>query len=300
MLDYLRNLTKSDEDKRQELLTSYVDDALSPKQRQQVESDLAQDEGLTAEIGQMRLLQQQMRILPQRRVKRNFTLDPALYGCPQREPLVQAYPILRTATALAAFLFIFVLAANLFMGGTSGVMSGAEMAMFPAVGSDEMIAEAPVEEAAEAAMIMGEEAEPPEFEEVPVDPEFVGPLAEAESVLELEESDSAIALPLERDSLAGKPERNGAAAATIVAEEPAGAELDAETMMEADEASEPFEPSAAENASRDDVERSILDENQVEAGQGLSTENSLAMIATFLGIVLLILVILTLLARRRL
>src|SRR5210317_1377019 len=97
MLDYLRNLTKSEEEKRQEALNAYLDGALTPKQRQKMDSDLAHDEALRVELEQIHLLKQQIHRLPQRRVRRNFTLDPALYGRPRREPLVQAYPVLRTA-----------------------------------------------------------------------------------------------------------------------------------------------------------------------------------------------------------
>ena len=241
MLDYLRNLTKSKEEKRQEALNAYLDDALAPEQRQQVESDLAQDEGQRAELDRMRLLQQQMRQLPQRRVRRNFTLDPALYGRPQREPLIQAYPMLRTATVLAAFVFIFAITANLFLNGSAGMMSGAEPVAMQAESHEAVIAEAVVEEAeaeprgmdaesmeeaeadtmamnaesmeeAEAdSMAMDaesmEEAEeaPLIAEEMAVAPEFEMPVDKAELVLEQVEMESEDAVPLERAAPAEEP-----------------------------------------------------------------------------------------------
>ena len=50
MLDYLRNLRKSEEEKRQEALNAYLDDALTSKQRQKMASDLAQDEALRSSL----------------------------------------------------------------------------------------------------------------------------------------------------------------------------------------------------------------------------------------------------------
>lgn len=109
-MDWLRNLTKSAAEKRQEMLNAYVDGRLSPQQQAQFEQELARDERLRDDLVRLRLVQQQLRGLPPRRVPRNFTLDPALYGRPQREPLVQAYPALRLATALTAFFFVLALA----------------------------------------------------------------------------------------------------------------------------------------------------------------------------------------------
>lgn len=109
-MDWLRNLTKSAAEKRQEMLNAYVDGRLSPQQQAQFERELARDERLRDDLVRLRLVQQQLRGLPPRRAPRNFTLDPALYGRPQREPLVQAYPALRLATALTAFFFVLALA----------------------------------------------------------------------------------------------------------------------------------------------------------------------------------------------
>jgi anti-sigma factor RsiW len=113
MLDFLRNLTKSAAEKRQETLSAYVDDALSPRARRRFETQLTQDADLQAEVEQQQALKETLRQLPSRRVPRNFTLDPALYGRPERQPLVQFYPALRTATVLAAFFFVFAVVAGL-------------------------------------------------------------------------------------------------------------------------------------------------------------------------------------------
>ena len=317
MLDYLRNLTKSEEEKRQETLNAYLDDALALGQRQQVESDLAQDEGQRAELDQMRLIQQQMRQLPQRRVRRNFTLDPALYGRPQREPLIQAYPVLRTATVLAAFIFIFALAANLFLNGAAGMMSSAEPVAMQAESHEALIAEAAVEETEADSMAMDAEsmeeaAEAPFIaEEVAVDPEFEMPADEAELPLEQVEMESEAAVSLEsaespEEPKAVSPVENGALAAmpTMVADENAGAELAEElqsppTTVITEQAEQPGSRSAEVTSKGEEV--SVSDsEIQAQEVNGSFWSNWLGLLVLLLGIVLVVLIVLTMLARRRL
>ncbi|MCB9007923.1 MAG: hypothetical protein H6656_11250 [Ardenticatenaceae bacterium] len=120
MFDFLRNLTKSAEEKRQETIAAYVDGALHGRSRQQFEQEMAQDEGLRQDVAQLRLIKQSLRQLPQREVPRNFILDPAKYGRPAPQPWVKAYPVLRTATAMTAFFLIFAFAAGIFTGLGSG------------------------------------------------------------------------------------------------------------------------------------------------------------------------------------
>lgn len=152
MFDFLRDLTKPDEEKRQELLTAYIDEALSPRERRRFEQMLAEDPGLRAELAQLRQLQQNLRQLPRRRVPRNFTLDPALYETPQRQPLVQLYPAMRVATTLTAVFLIIAVAANLLIPtGARDAASSAPVAMQPQI-------------AAETAMDTAEEAEEAAFE----------------------------------------------------------------------------------------------------------------------------------------
>ena len=95
MFDFLKNLTKSDEEKRQEAFSAYLDETLSPGQRREFEQLLAEDADLRAEMELAQQLRQQMREMPRRVVPRMFTLDAAVYGVPRKEPLVQAYPFLR-------------------------------------------------------------------------------------------------------------------------------------------------------------------------------------------------------------
>ncbi len=164
MIDFWRNWTKSTEEKRREAINAYLDDSLSSRQRAAFEAELAQDETLQAEMAQLRLVRENLRQLPRRRTPRNFTLDPALYGRPQREPLVQVYPVLRVATVLTAFFFVLAIALQTLTPGglmapeaqvvevTRVVTMSDEVAM-------EAAAEAPMEEAAPLAaapMVEGE------------------------------------------------------------------------------------------------------------------------------------------------
>ncbi|MCB0016101.1 MAG: zf-HC2 domain-containing protein, partial [Anaerolineales bacterium] len=55
MFDWIRNLTKSAAEKQQELLTAYVDDELTPAERQRFEQMMAGDELLRAEMERQRL-----------------------------------------------------------------------------------------------------------------------------------------------------------------------------------------------------------------------------------------------------
>lgn len=136
MFDFLRNLGKSDEEKIQEALTAYLDDALTPEERRRFEEQLAADEALRADLEAQRLVKANLGALPQVRAPRNFTLDPALYGRPQ--PAGRLYPALRTATVLAAILFVVVLTLDL-----AGTASPLRQAGAPAASEVSQVASEP-------------------------------------------------------------------------------------------------------------------------------------------------------------
>ncbi len=146
MFDYLRNLTKSAEEKRQEALNAYLDDALPPRERAQFERLLKQDADLRVDLAQRQALKEQLRQLPRRRVPRNFTLDPAVYGRPQRQPLFQLYPAMRTAAVLTAFFFILAVAADLFVGQNPSFLGGAAQPEVALVEVTRLVTETVVEE----------------------------------------------------------------------------------------------------------------------------------------------------------
>lgn len=120
MFDFLRDRGSTAGGESQEKLSAYLDNALTPAERQRLESEMNRDPALRARLEQMRLLKLQMRAMPRRRVPRSFALDPALYGRPKAQPLMQLYPVLRGATALTAFLLIFVVALGAFQGQFAG------------------------------------------------------------------------------------------------------------------------------------------------------------------------------------
>ena len=125
MFDFLRNLTKSAEEKKQEAISAYLDGAATPAERRRFEQQLARDPGLQVDLEQQRRLQQALRQLPRRPVPRSFTLDPARYGRPQPQPLVPLYPALRLATALTAVFLVAVVALDLFTPAAAPSFSGA-------------------------------------------------------------------------------------------------------------------------------------------------------------------------------
>ena len=152
MFDFLKNLTKSDEEKRQEAFSAYLDNSLSPRQRQEFELLLAEDADLRTELELAQVIRQQMSEMPRRSLPRSFTLDASVYGAPQKEPLVQAYPFLRVATVMTAFFFVFALGLSVFTSQSGGDMAYvAQTAMESAPAFDAPMAEAEIamEDAAE-------------------------------------------------------------------------------------------------------------------------------------------------------
>ena len=129
MFDFLRNLTKSDEEKRQERLSAYLDNNLTPQERSAFETELEADSGLQASLAQQRLVKENLSALPRQRAPRNFTLDPALYGRPTSTTLFRLYPVMRTATVLAAIALVFLFSLDFFS---------------PAQESSDIVAQAPI------------------------------------------------------------------------------------------------------------------------------------------------------------
>ena len=119
MLDWLRNLSKSQEEKQRERLNAYLDEALSPGERQALEQELARNEPLRLELAELRALKAAVRQLPRVAVPRSFVLSPAQVGQKVRPASPTFYPALRLATMLTAFLFVTLLAFDaLRLGGT--------------------------------------------------------------------------------------------------------------------------------------------------------------------------------------
>jgi anti-sigma factor RsiW len=176
MFDLWRDKGSTAEEKRQELLSAYLDNALAPVEREQFETKLAGDPRLQAELQQLRALKLTMQRMPRRRVPRSFALDPAVYGRPKSQPLLQLYPVLRGATALTAFLLIFTLALGVFRGGFAPAGPVAAPASEVALSNESMAESAPAAEAAipfEAAATSA----PDLRDSAPAEPELSAPAA---------------------------------------------------------------------------------------------------------------------------
>lgn len=128
MFGFLRNLTKTDEEKRQDFLTAYLDDSLSPRDRRRFEEWLDGDDALRADLEQQRTIKEAIGQLPRVRAPRSFTLDPSLYGRPSSQPGLRLYPALRVATVLATFVFITLISIDVFLSDSvlSTSVSGAD------------------------------------------------------------------------------------------------------------------------------------------------------------------------------
>ena len=160
MFDFLRDLRKSEEDKNQEALTAYLDNALTPAEKERFEQLLATDESLRASLEEQRLIGASMRRLPRMRAPRNFTLDPALYGRPVSSSAYSFYPVLRAATAIVAILFVIVLVLDFAPSGATDQVSELTMADTEEFQMEAMeaasAAEAPAPMEPEAESIAGE------------------------------------------------------------------------------------------------------------------------------------------------
>ena len=93
-----------------ELLSAYVDGALTPSEAARLETRLRADPQLRAVMDDLRAARGVLRKLPSRRAPRNFTLTPRMAGI--KPPVPRSYPALRFASALATLLLVFSFAIN--------------------------------------------------------------------------------------------------------------------------------------------------------------------------------------------
>jgi hypothetical protein len=153
MFNFLRDLRKSEEERRQEALSAYLDDALTPAEKRRFEQLLASDEGLRARVEAQRLIKMSLSHLPRVKAPRNFTLDPALYGRPVPGTAERLYPMMRLATAVVAILFVVVLVIDL-------APFGARQEATESLAESPPVAAEVMEEAADAeAPMLADEAE---------------------------------------------------------------------------------------------------------------------------------------------
>lgn len=320
MFDFLKNFTKSEEEKRQEAFSAYLDNTLSQSQHREFEARLAEDADLRAEMELAQLLRQQMSEMPRRSVPRSFTLDASKYGVPRKEPLVQAYPFLRAATVMTAFFFVLALGLSVFTMQSGGDMASvAQTAMEPAPAFDAPMAEAEImaDEAAESLpaekvaetiiteteIVVEEAAAEEEAAEMPAG---ALPLATAPALAEnaAEMADAAApAEEAESDSLREAPA--GAAAsdfASTLTPVPT-ATVSALPRLDVTETAVPrvMEPTSIpdEIANAVDGETAVTEAEPLSAASPSRSLSTSQMLLIGLGVLLLVLVVVTLLARRK-
>jgi hypothetical protein len=298
MFDFLRDRTKSSSELNQEALSAYLDNAVAPAERQRIERLLAQDARLRAEVQALRVLKQQLAEMPRRRVPRNFTLDPAIYRRPQRQPLLKLYPVLQGATALAALIFILVLGLGFFQGQFSGGLSSAVPAettqvLTEATAEEQVVRESPAIEAAE------EPAEEAAAEEATILEEPAAePTAEAAGEVEL----------LQQAPVTGTFETE--ALPTVIAPESVPDTASAETVGSEATVAVELGAAAADTARQTDVAPTGEAVAETVANEGDSADDAgqaadlrgvnLVTTQVIVGLLFLALLILLFLARRRL
>lgn len=316
MFEFWRDRGLSEQARQQEALSAYLDDALAPAEREKMEAQLAASNELRAQLQQMRVLRQEMRSMPRRRVPRNFTLDPALYGRPQRSSLANAYPILRTATALTAFLFVIALVANLTMGDLLGGFQAAAPAVVTRVVTETVVlemAESEIEPTREMAVIQ-EEAEvvvQPTSQAFILEDESIvtetiveeGPAAAEEAALlptEPPEFSDAVEIIAE-EAAESAPGSSAAGAAEMPAEAEAIAPPEAE-ILEPPPAAEIVEGPAleAEAPARQAPAAEPVPDAQVSSGIQTWLPDGFTPLLIALGVLFVLLAALTLVARSRL
>ena len=90
-----------------DLLSAYLDGALSARQREAFEARLAESSDLRAQLDDLRVLRATLRAAPTLQPPRNFTLDPALYARKAWWSRAGALRTIGSLSAVAAALLIF-------------------------------------------------------------------------------------------------------------------------------------------------------------------------------------------------
>jgi len=271
MLELLRNLTKSDKERRQELLAAYLDDSLSSRDRIRFEQMLHEDEELRDDLQRQLVIKDAVSNLPRIRAPRSFVLDPTKYGRPASQISFQLYPALRVATVFAMFIFIALVSIDVFVSESdrsSGVVSTDMVALAP-----EMAAEEAEVSEGDLAQDVGHAARAVTSEELPAE----APVMEeaVEEVVELEAAEVAPYVAPESEAAAPLLQPSPTILAREVAaaaEEPAsGADGDSEFVAPAEEESGAFAGTVAgavADAAADSIKATLA--SALQAAQALA------------------------------
>jgi len=121
-----------------ELLSAYIDGALSPRERARLEAQLAQDAGLRARLESLQRTVALVRGMPPVRAPRNFLLTPAMVRQPA--PVARRLaPALTFATAISGILCIILLVGNLLAAGWGGMGAAAPAPMVAYEGTPQVL-----------------------------------------------------------------------------------------------------------------------------------------------------------------
>jgi len=172
MLRLLRG-RKSEEERRDELLSAYLDGELSERERERLETRLSQDPTLRAELRALHQTVAMVRELPQASAPRNFILSESMVRrrepAPAPEPRrAWAAPLLTAATTVVSLLFVVVLVGDLLLSGMGGRVAAPE----------------PMLQSEEAAPMVGEVTETREIESEPMTSPMPPPAASPEMLEE--------------------------------------------------------------------------------------------------------------------
>ncbi len=108
------------QERMDELLSAYIDGALSPRERARLEAQLAEDADLRARLESLQRTVALVRGMPPLRAPRNFLLTPAMVRRPV--PVARRLaPALTFATAISGLLCVLLLVGNLLTAGWGGM-----------------------------------------------------------------------------------------------------------------------------------------------------------------------------------
>jgi hypothetical protein len=96
--------------KEWQLISAYLDDQVSPRERIQIEKRLASEDAFRQAMQSLRQTRAVIRAMPRRRVPRNFTLTPEMVPVKRKSLL---FPVLRYSSAFAAIASILLFAMQL-------------------------------------------------------------------------------------------------------------------------------------------------------------------------------------------
>ncbi len=249
---------RSEAERRDELLSAYLDGELGAREREQLEARLSKDADLREELQALSHVATVVHELPRVSAPRNFILSESMVSRQKTASAPEprqawAAPLLTAATAVSSLLFAVVLAGQLMLPGLTDFAAAPE-------------AMGPMEE---AAPMVVDEYPVPEAER-----DVVGPTPDSEVATEMlregltlqveEEEMDALVVPPESEQV----EEESALTATIPAEEPAVPERQIEVAEPTPVEVAVTPPPVAEE---DPLSRALLSRRVVEIALGLAT-----------------------------